>query len=141
MAQTFGSMNDLNMLMNGAVNERWQDALQRLTRNVLDPNTDAKKTRKITLVLSVKPNDRRDGGEMTFDIKETLAPPVPVSQMVFFGMDDAGAVTATQRLNQVPGQMNMNGEETPQPVSMAMSAPQQAEEDNEERQPMVLAFK
>ena len=140
MGQMFASMNDLNMLMNGAVNERWQDALQRLTRNVLDPNTDAKKARKITLVLTVKPNDRRDGGEKTFDIKETLAPPVPVSQMVFFGRDDAGAVTATQKLDQVPGQMNMDGGETPQPVSVALGeAPR--EENNEDRQPMVLAFK
>lgn len=124
MAQTFGSMGDLNTLMGGAVNERWQDALNELAQNVLDPNTDPTKPRKITMTLTVKPNSARDGGEMSFDIKKNLAPPVPVRQTVFFDMDDAGTVCATQKLDQVPGQVNMDGEITPQPVSVPIGTPQ-----------------
>lgn len=136
MAQTFGSMGDLNTLMGGAVNERWQDALSELAANVLDPNTDPTKARRITMTLTVKPNSARDGGEMSFDIKKTLAPPVPVRQTVFFDMDDAGTVSATQRLDQVPGQVDMNGEITPQPVTVPLGTVQEKTE-----QPNVLSFK
>ena len=117
MAQMLDSMRDLNRLMGGAINERWQDALDKLARNVLDPNTDAKRPRSITMTLKVKPNERRDGGEMTFDIKENLAPPVAISQTVLFDRSDDGTVTATQMLDQIPGQVDMQGGVTPEPVS------------------------
>lgn len=121
MAQTFGSLEDLNCLMGGAVRERWKDALDRLGKNVFDPNTDPKKKRKITMVLTVTPNERRDGGEMTFDVKESFAPPVPVSQTIFFDMAGDGSIYATQRLDQIPGQVDMKGEVTPEPVTMPLS--------------------
>ncbi len=136
MAQTFASMSDLNTLMGGAVNERWQDALGELAQNVLDPNTDPTKARKITMTLTVKPNSARDGGEMSFDIRKSFAPPVPVRQTVFFDMDDAGTVHATQRLDQVPGQVSMSGEISPEPVSVPLGTVQE-----ETEQPNVLSFK
>lgn len=140
MSQFFSSMGDLNSLMGGAVNERWQDALTELTQNVLDPNTDPKRARKIVLELTVKPNERRDGGEMAFNIKKSFAPPTAVTQTVFFGMDDKGMMHATQKLDQIPGQVNMvTGEITPQPVSMPLGKVEQ--EEDEEGEPNVLSFK
>ncbi len=66
MSQTFGNLKDLSRLMGGAVQERWEDALGRMTRNILDPNTEPRRARKITMVLTIKPTESRDGGEMSF---------------------------------------------------------------------------
>lgn len=46
MSQTFGNLKDLSRLMGGAVQERWEDALGRMTRNILDPNTEPRRARK-----------------------------------------------------------------------------------------------
>lgn len=142
--KTFGNMGDLNMLLGGQANERWQDALDRLTRNILDPNTEAKRTRKVTLVITVKPNERRDGGEMSFDIKENLAPPKAVSQAVFFEMGMDGACYATQKLDQIPGQVSMTGDVTPEPVKVQMNKPEvvaEAEDEEDDAPQRVLSFK
>lgn len=72
MSQTFGNLKDLSRLMGGAVQERWEDALGRMTRNILDPNTEPRRARKITMVLTIKPTESRDGGEMSFDVKESF---------------------------------------------------------------------
>lgn len=141
--QTFCNLEDLNRLMGGAVQERWKDALDRLARNVFDPNTDPRKKRKITLVLTVTPNERRDGGEMTFDVRESFAPPVPVSQTIFFERAGDGSVYATQRQSQLPGQVDMAGEVTPEPARMELS-PAQGEGGQETTQgggANVLSFK
>ena len=53
MSQTFGNLKDLSRLMGGAVQERWEDALGRMTRNILDPNTEPRRARKITMVLTI----------------------------------------------------------------------------------------
>lgn len=103
MSQTFGNLKDLSRLMGGAVQERWEDALGRMTRNILDPNTESRRARKITMVLTIKPTESRDGGEMSFDVKESFAPPTPVKQSVFFDQTDDGTIYATQKLNQVAG--------------------------------------
>lgn len=98
MSQTFGNLKDLSRLMGGAVQERWEDALGRMTRNILDPNTEPRRARKITMVLTIKPTESRDGGEMSFDVKESFAPPTPVKQSVFFDQTDDGTIYATQKL-------------------------------------------
>ena len=113
MSQTFGNLKDLSRLMGGAVQERWEDALGRMTRNILDPNTEPRRARKITMVLTIKPTESRDGGEMSFDVKESFAPPTPVKQSVFFDQTDDGTIYATQKLNQVAGQLDIAGNVQP----------------------------
>lgn len=51
---------DLINLMDGAVNERFQNALAQVSDNINDPNTDAKATRCITLKIKFKPNEQRN---------------------------------------------------------------------------------
>ena len=46
----------LATLCGGAVQERVDRALERVAKNILDPNTDPKKSRSITLKITLKPD-------------------------------------------------------------------------------------
>ena len=97
-------------LMDGALTERFNYEMERVLNNVFDPNTSPKAKRQIQIVIDIMPNERRDAAEFKVDVKSKTAPPVAVTQTVFLAMDDNGNVTATEMTNQVPGQINMDGE-------------------------------
>lgn len=141
MSQTFGNLKDLSRLMGGAVQERWEDALGRMTRNILDPNTEPGRARKITMVLTIKPTESRDGGEMSFDVKESFAPPTPVKQSVFFDQTDDGTIYATQKLNQVTGQLDMAGNVQPEAVSMPIGTTEDEPQDEQGTMPQIVSFR
>jgi hypothetical protein len=61
--------------LHGGVLEQFGDALRELVRNVLDPNTDAKAKRSVTLRCTVSPSDDRDFGAVDFSVVPSLAPP------------------------------------------------------------------
>lgn len=103
-------IRNLDELMDGALTERFNYEMSRVLHNVFDPNTDPKARRQISIVVDIKPNERRDAAEFKVDVKSKLAAPVAVSQTVFIAMDDHGKVTATEITNQVPGQIRMDGE-------------------------------
>jgi hypothetical protein len=44
---------DLNTFANGALAERANEELQKILENIADPNTDAKKKRKLTLTITL----------------------------------------------------------------------------------------
>lgn len=102
----------LDDLMDGALTERFNDALAQVLGNVFDPNTDPEKVREIALVVKLTPNARRDAAEFKTDVKVKLAPPVPLVQTVLMEHRDDGTVIAMERTDQVPGQMDIAGDET-----------------------------
>lgn len=103
-------IKSLDVLMDGALTERFNYEMDRVLSNVYDPNTSPNKKRRIQIVIDITPNERRDAAEFKVDVKSTLAPPVPVAQTVFIAMDDNGTVTATEITNQVPGQIDLEGD-------------------------------
>ena len=103
-------IRSLDELMDGALTERFNGELRKVLENVLDPNTDAKKKRRIQITIDIAPNDRRDAADFKIEVKSTIAAPKPAEQTVFLKMDETtGTVTATEITNQIPGQMNMEG--------------------------------
>lgn len=62
-------------------------ALARLRENIDDPNTDAKKLRKVSIEIAVKPNEQRNFAEMSYAVKSTLAPVKPVNITVMIEND------------------------------------------------------
>jgi hypothetical protein len=82
----------LASLAGGAAIERFDDELARVVANVLDPNTDEKATRTITLKVKVKPGRDRDFGAVSFSVGSQLAQARPVETMVFFGVQDGVAI-------------------------------------------------
>ncbi len=105
-------IKSLDLLMSGAVSERFGDELSRALENILDPNTDPKKPRKITLTVTIKPNKDRNVADFAVEAKSSLAAPVPVATSVYIGKDKHGNVVAEEVTDEIPGQMNIYGEET-----------------------------
>lgn len=114
---TSKEIKQLDDLMGGALTERFTDAIKDVAANIADPNTDPKKARKITLTCTFKPNAERDIAAMDIDVKVAIAPPVPVSTAVIMGVDEDGVVTLAEITKDIPGQLNVEGNETVQKVA------------------------
>ena len=121
-------IKQLDELMDGALTERFNMEMERVLRNVFDPNTDPKAKRQIIITIEIQPNERRDAAGFTMDVKSKIAPPIKMSQTCFLFQDDEGNVTATEITKQVPGQIDMNGQEQQMPrvVEFGKSKKEQA---------------
>ena len=108
-------IKQLDELMDGALTERFNWEMEKVLRNVFDPNTDPKTKRQIQILIEIAPNERRDAAAFKVDVKSKIAPPVAMTQTCFLYQDDEGNVTATEITRQVPGQMDMDGNEQPMP--------------------------
>lgn len=102
-------IKQLDELMDGALTERFNAAMEQVLANVFDPNTSPKAKRQIQIIFDIVPNERRDAAEFKTDVKTKTAPPVAIAQTVFLHMDDNGNVTATEMTKEVPGQVGMDG--------------------------------
>lgn len=51
---------NLSTMSNGGVQEKFEQELKKITENILDPNTEAKKKRTVTITLTYQPNENRD---------------------------------------------------------------------------------
>ena len=101
---------DLATLGGGAAIERFQDELERVVANILDPNTEATKVRKITLTVSLKPHESREFAQAALRVTSSLAPAKDVGELAFFGRMRTGEIVATRR---DPRQMEIGEEGEP----------------------------
>ena len=69
-------------LSSGGCVERLQDEIQRAIANICDPNTPAKKPRKIKLEITIKPNEQRNMAEVMVKTSSTLCPPEPLETSI-----------------------------------------------------------
>jgi hypothetical protein len=77
-------------LADGTIVDKLNRELDKITHNIVDKNTDPKKERKITLVLSFKPNENRDFVRTTITTKTTLATEQGVETQILVGKDSEG---------------------------------------------------
>ncbi len=108
-------IKSLSDLMDGGVEERFNDALDKVWQNVYDPNTNPVAVREVTLKIKIKPNERRDACDFNVDVIPKLAAPVPLTQTVMLQLNGDGSITATERTSQIPGQLDLDGHEAPLP--------------------------
>ncbi len=118
-------MNHINLeeFAAGALTAQINRAMEDVTKNVQDPNTDATATRKITVTIVLKPNDRRDFVATGVQTKTTLAPVLGAVTAISMGKNlKTGEVEAVEIGRQIPGQMSisdMEEQETNQEEKMA----------------------
>ena len=74
-------------LYNGGVAERLMEELRKALDNISDPNTPAKKARKVKLEMSIKPNEGRNLAEVTVATSSTLCAPEPIETTISIGKD------------------------------------------------------
>jgi len=93
----------LASLSEGAAIERFDLALQEVLTNIMDPNTDWKKTRTVTLKMTIKPNENRDISGYIVDVDKKLAPIKPFGNTLFTGQDKDGKGYATEHVSNQGG--------------------------------------
>ena len=111
-------IKSLSDLMDGGVEERFNAALAEVWENVYGPNTDAKKQREVKLKNENTHNERRDSCDFRVSVVPKLAPKVDLTQTVMLTISADGSVVATERTNQVPGQLDIEGNEAPLPQTV-----------------------
>lgn len=109
-------IESLSDLMDGSVEERFNEELAKVWRNVYDPMTSPTRARTVTLKVKITPNERRDSCDFRVSVNSTLAPHEDLTQTVMLQLKSDGSVTATERTSQIPGQINMDGAEQPLPA-------------------------
>lgn len=105
----------LDVLMGGAVQEKFRIAMAEVLSNIRDPNTKATAKRTVTMTITISPNANRDVAQMEVQVKPKLTPAEPAENTIYISWNDDGLVTASEKLDQVPGQLNMDGAEAPLP--------------------------
>ncbi|HJF32798.1 MAG TPA: replication terminator protein [Sporosarcina psychrophila] len=96
---------DLNNFADGGVAEKVNIELQKILENIADPNTDPKKTRKVTVSITLKANDKRNLVDVSVEARSTIAPPKSIETALIIDRDTDGSVTGAELKSGVPGQM------------------------------------
>jgi len=77
----------LESLASKGLEERFAIAVADLVENVRDPNTEAQKSRKITISIEVKPDAERRNFTVAFDVSTTLPRAKKYSMPGWLGRD------------------------------------------------------
>lgn len=108
MAKTDIEKMSIATIAAGAVIEALDYELQRVFDNVIDPNTKADATRKVTLTISIKPDANRDMAAVSFIAKSTLQPADAVAARVAI-YDSRGTAEVTEYVKEIPSQHTLPG--------------------------------
>ena len=102
----------LNELTGGALQEKFDQALETVIGNMQDPNTPWKNKRAITIRLTFEQNEERDDATVNVSVETKTAPVKPIATRMAIGMDlETGKAYAQEYGSQVRGQMSF----TPSP--------------------------
>lgn len=112
-------IKSLSDLMDGGLEERFNQELTKVWQNVYDPNTNPTAARKVVMEVKIVPNERRDSVQFHVNVPSKLAPHVALTQTVMLSLGADGTITATERTEQVPGQLDMEGNEAPLPSTIS----------------------
>lgn len=100
---------NLEQFANGAFTAQINRALEEVTKNIQDPNTEATATRKITVTIGFKPNEQRNFVATGVQTKTTLAPALGAVTAISMGKNlKTGEVEAVEIGSQIPGQMSIS---------------------------------
>ena len=77
--------------------ERIHEEIKRAIQNIVDPNTPAKKVRKVKMEIAIRPNEQRNMAEIVVSTSSTLCPPEPIETSIYIGADPrTGEVGASE---------------------------------------------
>lgn len=108
---------NLEKFADGALSAQVNKALQKVAENIVDPNTDPNKARKITVTITMKPNPERNFSAAAVETKVALAPELGAIAALSMGKDlNTGEVDCVEIGNQIPGQLSFGDVETVEPA-------------------------
>ena len=101
----------LASMCDGGVQERIDRALMKIADNILDPNTEAKKKRSLTVTISFVPNED-DREDVTVDVSTSikLAPETGLKTQLYIDKDlTSGTISLTEHAKgQIKGQLTFD---------------------------------
>ena len=107
---------NIEQFSNRELTQQINREMEAVARNIADPNTEAKTTRKITVTITLKPNEQRDFITTSITTKSTLAPTLGAVTALAVGKNlKTGEIEVGEIGNQIPGQMSITDVEAQQP--------------------------
>ena len=121
-------MQELNLanLGGGAVLEKFADELEKTIENILDPNTEAKVKREVTIKVTISPTDTRTWGEIQIAATSKLAPTKAFVTRAYFGVDNGRHIACEDN----PEQLTLDDFKNEQ-QKVSNLTPKKAEEENQ----------
>ena len=99
----------LDKYVRGEFAELLDIEMEKVSVNIADPNTDAKKVRSITLTITIKPDDKRLIGDVSVLANTKLAPRKAIETRMVFGYDPVEKRGEYSELNaEILGQVNLD---------------------------------
>lgn len=107
----------------GAIMEQFDVEVGKVLNNILDPNTEPKKKRTITLTVDFTPDDYRQNITVQATAKSKLLPNNAIKTGLFIGADvKTGELQATELVPNIPGQTSFDGTEEEEPKHFNIAA-------------------
>jgi hypothetical protein len=110
----------ISTIANGAVKEKIDWELQKVMRNIADPNTDPVKARILTIKLKIEPDENREISDVLVSVESKPAPIKPTKTRLFIAEDGDGHFVASELYkDEAPGQVRIEDtkqEKTPDNV-------------------------
>ena len=94
-------------LARGAILEQVDNESTKILNNILDPNTDATKARKLTVTVTFKSDDKREIISCEAQAKSTLSPVMPIATRIYVEQDADGNPRAMELIKNDPNQMSL----------------------------------
>ncbi len=99
---------NLETFAGGALQEKFDDAMEKVLQNMTDPNTPWKNKRKITVEVTFEQDETRDDASVEVSVVPKLAAVKPVKTRMSIGKDIlTGKCYAEEYGNSIRGQMSL----------------------------------
>lgn len=85
MALNDGDTVSLDNLKGGGVRQLFDEELDKVLENIMDPNTEADAVREVTIKVKIKPDKDRSTAAVAIIPSSKLAPAVALGTRMFFG--------------------------------------------------------
>lgn len=100
---------ELKNIAGGALQAKFNKAMEAVVANLLDPNTPSKDKRKITIEMTFATDEERTQVASTVSVKQKLAPLHPINTQFGIGKDLKDGGNFIEEYGQhLPGQMALN---------------------------------
>lgn len=100
---------ELKNIAGGALQAKFNKAMEAVVANLLDPNTPSKDKRKITIEMTFVTDEERTQVASTVSVKQKLAPLHPINTQFGIGKDLKDGGSFIEEYGQhLPGQLALN---------------------------------
>lgn len=105
----------------GAIKERCDIEMSKIIDNIMDINTAATKARELKSTVKFTPSSDRKNVQVSTQAQCKLQPTEPLATALYIGADENGEVGAVELTRQIPGQMNIDGQEQAEPPKLRLA--------------------